>query len=163
VLIDAINQGVALTTYVGHSGFTRWSLYDIFDLSDAETLLNAGKPTVVAQMGCWNTYYVDPQTNTLAHKLMLSGDRGAAAVLGPATLSESESEMAFARLLYPLILQHGVPLGTAVTQAKAQLALTRPQAIDVLRSWTLLGDPALVIAPPLGAKTQTVDLTGSDE
>jgi hypothetical protein len=56
-----------------------------------------------------------------------------------------------------------VPLGTAVTQAKAQLALTRPQAIDVLRSWTLLGDPALVIAPPLGAKTQTVDLTGSDE
>ncbi|MGD1149294.1 MAG: C25 family cysteine peptidase [Thermoanaerobaculaceae bacterium] len=163
VLLGAINQGVALASYVGHSGFTQWSLYDIFDLADAETLLNAGKPTVVAQMGCWNTYYVDPQTNTLAHKLLLSGDRGAAAVLGPATLSESESEIALARLLFPLILQKGVPLGTAVTQAKAQLAQTMPQAIDVLRGWTLLGDPALVIAPPLAAKTQEIDLAGSDE
>jgi len=114
-------------------------------------------------MGCWNTYYVDPQTNTLAHKLMLSGDRGAAARAGTRHALRVRVRDGVRPSPVPLILQHGVPLGTAVTQAKAQLALTRPQAIDVLRSWTLLGDPALVIAPPLGAKTQTVDLTGSDE
>jgi hypothetical protein len=73
--------GVALTTYVGHSDPGTWSIpylsgFSLFDLNDARDLQNAGNPTVVVQMGCWNTYYVAPDSDTLGHQLMLNGDRG---------------------------------------------------------------------------------------
>jgi hypothetical protein len=149
-LIGEINSGAAFTSFVGHSGFTQWSFSNLFTTADALALLNAGHPTVVTQWGCWNTYYVEPHTDTLAHKLLLAGPQGAAAVLGPATLSEANAEAGLARQLLPLLFQKGLPLGTALTQAKKQLAVTQPQAIDVLRGWTLLGDPALVVAPASG-------------
>lgn len=157
-LIDAINAGAAFTSFVGHSGFTEWSFSDLFTAADAQALANAGHPTVVTQWGCWNTYYVEPHNETLAHTLLLAGPQGAAAVLGPATLSEADSEEALARIFLPLLFRSGLPLGTALTQAKQQLAVTRPQAIDVLRGWTLLGDPALAVIPALRGQGLAIEV-----
>ena len=54
----------------------------------------------MTQLGCWNTYFVDPKANTLAHQFMLSpsptGDGvnapGAVGVLGASTLTEASAE-----------------------------------------------------------------------
>jgi len=162
-LIGAINGGAAFTSFVGHSSFTVWSFDNLFNSTDAVALLNAGQPTVVAQWGCWNTYYVEPHTDTLAHKLLLSGPQGAAAVLGPATLSDADSEAGLGRLLMPLVFKSRLQLGTALTQAKQQLAVTQPHAIDVLRGWTLLGDPALVVAAPGANSLGLAATTGVDD
>jgi hypothetical protein len=93
-LLQNINDGVALTSFVGHSGATKWTFAGLFSIADASALSNAGSPSVVAQYGCWNTYFVAPSNNTLAHKLILEGDRGAAVVIGSTTLSYVESETA---------------------------------------------------------------------
>jgi uncharacterized repeat protein (TIGR01451 family) len=162
-LIGAMNSGVPFASYVGHSGFTEWSFSSLFTAADAVALFNVGSPFVVTQWGCWNTYYVEPHSDTLAHKLLLAGPQGAAAVLGPATLSDVGSEAAFARLLLPLVFQQGLPLGTALTQAKKQLAASQPQALDVLRGWTLLGDPALVVAPATSSRGRAVVTEPVDE
>ncbi|HQR65807.1 MAG TPA: C25 family cysteine peptidase [Thermoanaerobaculia bacterium] len=162
-LIGALNAGVPFASYVGHSGFTEWSFSSLFTAADAAALTNAGSPAVVTQWGCWNTYYVEPHADTLAHKLLLAGPQGAAAVLGPTTLSDSGSEAALARLLLPLVFQRNLPLGLALTEAKKQLAATQPQAIDVLRGWTLLGDPALVVAPASGSNRLAVGGGRTDE
>ena len=146
-LVQAINEGSALTSYVGHSGYTEWTFSGLFKATDAAALTNVGRPTVVTQWGCWNTYYVSPSYNTLGHKFMLSGEQGAAAVLGAATLSESSSESALGQLLMPRLTQPGMTLGMAIRDAKQDLAAEQRGLADVLLGWTLLGDPALVVEP----------------
>lgn len=146
-LVGAVEQGAALTSFVGHSGPTIWTFSGLFDANDAAALANTGRPTVVSQWGCWNTYYVSPTSNTMSHKLLLSGDRGAAAVLGASTLTQVESDVALGALLSPRLVEPGATIGKAIVAAKRELAATQPGLADVLVGWTVLGDPALAIDP----------------
>jgi hypothetical protein len=133
--------------FIGHSDTASWTFSDLFNTSDAMGLTNAGRPFVTVQWGCWNTYYVDPVNKTLSDALLLSGDRGAALVLGATTLSENESEAALGRLLTPLLAQPGMTVGEALQRAKSALAAATPGLLDVQLGWTLMGDPALIIEP----------------
>ena len=100
--------------YFGHSSYNVWSFSILFASPHAMQLQNAGRPAVVAQWGCWNTYYVSPRFETLGHKLLLSGDQGAAAVLGSATLSDAESQGILAQIVTPLLVTPGVTIGDAM-------------------------------------------------
>jgi len=144
-LIEALNRGVALTSFIGHSSPTMWSFDRLFTSGDAASLTNSGRPTVVTQWGCWNTYYVSPSANTLAHRFLLSGDQGAAAVLGASTLTLTTSEVRLGSMLTPRIVEDGKRLGDAVLEAKQQLGREQPGLIDVQLGWVLLGDPTIVV------------------
>lgn len=146
-LLDQLNTGTALTSFVGHSSPTDWTFGGLLRSADAVGLGNAGRPTVVVQWGCWNTYFVSPLVNTLGNAFLLSGDRGAAAVLGATTLTEARTEERLGHLLMPRIAVPGATIGEAVRDAKRELAATNPEFIDVILGWTLLGDPALRIEP----------------
>jgi uncharacterized repeat protein (TIGR01451 family) len=146
-VIDALNQGVAFTQYFGHSSYNVWSFSILFASPHATQLQNAGRPSVVAQWGCWNTYYVHPTVNTLGHALMLSGQQGAAAVLGATALTNSQSDIELGQRYLPRVVQPGVTLGDALVAAKRNLAQQHPEMRDVLVGWTILGDPALVVEP----------------
>jgi hypothetical protein len=150
MLVDALNDAanpVALTSFVGHSGPSVWTYRGLFSADDAASLTNAGQPTVVTQWGCWNTYYVAPAYDTLAHKFLVSGDNGAAAVLGATTVSYDRSEWMLGRFMTPRLVEPGMTIGQAMQAAKAELAIYQPNLLDVLLGWTVLGDPALVIEP----------------
>ena len=144
-IIDRLNEGVALTSFVGHSGATEWTFDGVFLASDAVAMTNTLRPTIVTQWGCWNTFYVEPLENTMAHEFLLNGEQGAAAVLGASTLTEAEHEQALAKLLYDRLLQPGMTLGQAILGAKNEYAATHPEHADVILGWTLLGDPGLVM------------------
>lgn len=146
-VIDALNRGVAFTQYFGHSSYNVWSFSILFASPHAVQLQNAGRPSVVAQWGCWNTYYVHPTVNTLGHALMLSGQQGAAAVLGATALTNSQSDIELGQRYLPRVVQPGVTLGDALVAAKRDLAQQHPEMRDVLVGWTILGDPALVVEP----------------
>lgn len=145
-LLSALNSGVAYASFVGHSGPTTWTFSGLFRATDAAALTNYGRPIVVTQWGCWNTYHVVPQYNTLAHKFLLSGNQGAAAVLGATGLSMDSSERIFGQLLTPRLTQPGNTVGAAVQAAKAELG-SNANYVDVVLGWTLLGDPTLVVQP----------------
>jgi hypothetical protein len=146
-LIGALDGGVALTSFAGHSGPTEWTFDGLFTGSDAALLSNPSRPTVVTQWGCWNTYYVSPTEDTLGHELMLNGDRGAVTVLGASTLTQAASERALALQVYARLFEPGVSIGRAVLEAKRAYAERYPGQLDVILGWTQLGDPALVIRP----------------
>lgn len=146
-LIDALDQGVAFAQYAGHSSSDLWSFSGLFDRDDATALANAGQPAVISQLGCWNAFHVTPSASTLAEALLTSGDRGAAAVLGPSALSSSASNSWMASTLNHEIFANGRRLGPAIVAAQREIAATRPWMIDVVRGFTLLGDPALAPAP----------------
>jgi hypothetical protein len=146
-VLDALNRGVAFTQFFGHSSYNVWSFSILFASPHAVQLQNAGRPSVVAQWGCWNTYYVHPTINTLGHALMLSGQQGAAAVLGATALTNSQSDIELGQRYLPRVVEPGVTLGDALVAAKRDLAQQHPEMRDVLVGWTILGDPALVVEP----------------
>ncbi len=143
-LIDSINDGRALTSFFGHSSFGVWTFSGLFNLTDAQNLTNVGRPTVVTQYGCWNTYFVDPALNTLGHKFLLSGLNGAAAVTGPTSLTASSSDRVFGDIFLQNLFT-GQTIGEAIRDTKQQIAPHGPSRNDVIIGWNLLGDPALVI------------------
>lgn len=148
-LVDGINAGASLTTFVGHSGSTTWTFSGLFDVDDVQALENFGRPTAVLQFGCWNTFFVSPRYQSIAGALLGADNRGAAVVLGASTLTELAHEDLLARLLVPGMLTPGRTVGEAVLAAKRKLAESRRDLDlrDVLAGLTLLGDPALSLAP----------------
>jgi hypothetical protein len=145
-LLASMNKGTSLVNFSGHSAPTTWTASGLFNPTYAKNLTNAGKPFVTVQWGCWNTYYVDPVNNYLVQTLLFSGDKGAAAVLGATTISNFESERMLSLLFMPRLTAPGMTMGMALRDAKIEMAQTA-KPLDVLLGWTLIGDPALIVAP----------------
>lgn len=143
-LSSAINQGVSLTAFFGHSSTNQWSFDGLLTGPDAARLDNAGKPTVVTQWGCWNAYYVSPNEDSMGHRFMMEGEQGAVAVMGASTLTNANSERKLAKLVFARLAQ-GERLGDAVTNAKQEYAQDNPNDLDVLLGWTILGLPDLLV------------------
>lgn len=146
-LQSGMNGGSAFVGYLGHSSSNRWSFSNLFTTTDAMALTNAGRPLVVNQFGCWNNYFVEPAYNTLGHVLLVSGDRGAAATLGMATLSNIETEGLLGPILTRNLMVRGKSIGQALLEAKAEVETVAPGRPDVQAGMTLLGDPELVLIP----------------
>jgi hypothetical protein len=150
ILRDRINSGVAWTTFVGHSGPNGWApdgqMSPLFDTADVDALSNFGAPTAITQWGCWNTYHVSPEADTMAHRFMI-GETGAAAVLGATTITTAIGDMTFAPLLQAEIVKPGMTIGEALYRAKRKLAKSNPELVDILLGTTLLADPAMIATP----------------
>ncbi|MEM7358156.1 MAG: C25 family cysteine peptidase [Pseudomonadota bacterium] len=148
-LFAAINNGVSLASYLGHSAEQVWSRATppLLTASEVSQFNNIDKPAVVTQWGCWNTYFIKPSSNSMAQALMLGGYTGAATVLGASSLTELASEQVLSKLFIPRLLTPGTTVGDAVIAAKQEMAKSMPRASDVLLGWQILGDPALVVNP----------------
>ncbi|HKZ44820.1 MAG TPA: C25 family cysteine peptidase, partial [Anaerolineales bacterium] len=146
-LLTAMNQGTALVVYNGHSGPKFWTFDQLFTTDDASALTNSGKPFLVVQWGCWNTYTLDPTRENLAQSLLFSGDKGAAVVMGAMGRADSNSEYQLGLLLTPRMTTQGMTIGQALFESKQILGQSNPEKLDVLLGWSLLGDPAVVVSP----------------
>ncbi|MGV8042272.1 MAG: C25 family cysteine peptidase [Thermoanaerobaculaceae bacterium] len=151
-VLRGLDAGPTFVNWVGHSSYGLWSFERLFTTADALSLGNAESPFVVTQWGCWNTYHVLPAYTTLGHALVLSPGRGAAAVIGAATLTGADADRYLAKLLIPGVLSPGASLGQAMVDAKRQLAATHPEMLDVILGTSLLGDPTLTLPVAGGAK-----------
>ena len=145
----AINAGVAVTAYIGHSSQQVWARTNpkLLRSSEIEFFNNIDKPTLVTQWGCWNTYFVDPDGNNMADLFLVGGLNGAATVLGASTLTTAAGERIFGVELNKLMFNQGLTIGEAVIAAKQAFAKRRPSGIDILLGWQIIGDPALKINP----------------
>jgi len=145
-LINLINAGVSVVSYIGHSSQQSWAYTTppMLRANELSGLTNFGKPAVVTQWGCWNTYFVDPSGNTMADVFLLNGENGAASVLGASTLTSSSGERALGIELNKRLYLEGMTLGEAVILAKQALAQYEDfPAIQL--GYQILGDPGLVI------------------
>lgn len=147
-LINLINQGVSVVSYIGHSSQQSWAYTSppMLRAVEVASLTNVGKPTVVTQWGCWNTYFVDISGNTMSDAFLLTKDVGAATVLGASTLTTSSGERALGIELNKRLYNEGVTIGEAVIQAKRALAKVGDYPAVQL-GWQILGDVALKINP----------------
>ena len=143
-LVSEINAGVSLTTYIGHSGTNYWSKSGLLLGDEIAGLTNTQSPTVVAQWGCWNTFYVDPEIESMVQRFLLENDQGAVTVMGATSLASAFAEKKMASLLYERLNQ-GMRLGEAALSAKRKLAESSPYQYDMLLGWAMLGPMDMVV------------------
>jgi len=142
-IVNAMNSGALISTYIGHASVEMWG-DNVFLSSDALALSNGSRLPVVFAMNCLNGYFHDVFTESLAEALLKAPNGGAVAVWASSTLTQPDQQAIMSRALYQQLFRTdvNVTLGDAVGRAKT--AATDP---DVRKSWILFGDPTMKLRP----------------
>lgn len=146
-LVSGINNGTALVSYFGHSTASSWTSKGLFTVQDIPNLGNHGKPFVVTQFGCWNSYFVNPNQDSLGQQFLFAEDRGASAVLGSSTNNFLHSQNFLGQFLFPKLTTPGTTIGQALLSVKQYMGANLSYFPEIQLGWTILGDPTLVIQP----------------
>lgn len=144
VLLQGWASNPDLVGFVGHSAPGQWTFDPLITVNDLATLAGTTAVPAVLQWGCWNTYFVSPNANSLGQALLLQGTQGSAAVFGSASLTDIANHSALASEFYSG-LSSGVRLGDALLQARKTLAAAGRRAIETQAGGNLLGDPAMIL------------------
>jgi len=131
--------------YTGHGSRLQFADEGILLVGDVPALPADPRPPVVVAMNCWNGFFQHPLTPSLGEALLLAPDRGAIAYFGPSAVTTTIGQQALAEeLAARLFAAPRTRLGEAILAAERALA-GDPAVADVLATWTLLGDPALIV------------------
>jgi hypothetical protein len=143
-VLGALDGGTPLVSFVGHSSMGQWDFTPILRWQDVAGLTNRRRPSLVVQWGCWNSYYVEPNVESLAARLLRASGVGAAATIGATTLTSDASHQALGSLFFAQVNGAGTArtVGDAFLAAKRQL-LKSGVAQDAILGMALLGDPAM--------------------
>ena len=143
VLFDALAAGVGLMHYGGHGAIHRLADESLLTSADVAGLGTADRPTVLTAATCNIGLHAFPGFDSLSETLLLESDRGAVAAFAPSWLVENQDGgFVTDRLFRQIFIENQRTLGTAVQEALYRAAAYGVPA-EVLRSFQLLGDPAL--------------------
>lgn len=141
-----LERGVYLTAYFGHGSLRMWGKDALFTTENTAALQNDQTLPVILNFTCLTGLFTHPQEISLAESYLWNPDGGAAAVLAPSSLTLPDNQ----QFLSNAIAQaHRDPpgdrLGDMVLEAWRSVPLDSQDARDVMRTFMIFGDPALVI------------------
>jgi hypothetical protein len=121
----------------------QWAAERLFHRDDVAALRNTGQLPVVLQMTCFTGLFHEPGGTTLDETLLRAAEGGAVAVWGATGLGVATGHQQLAQgfLAAALQRQEGT-IGAATLTGKLALAASGAGALDLLDTFTLLGDPA---------------------
>jgi hypothetical protein len=144
-IVDALDAGASLLSYVGHGGIPLWAQETIFTSSQVAGLSPQSAQPLVLTMNCLNGYFHFPYFNALSEELLKAEGKGAIAAFSPSGLSLNDPAHLFHQaLLRELVSDTHARLGDAVLAAQAAYAATGVFP-ELVRIYHTLGDPALTI------------------
>jgi hypothetical protein len=147
-ILDSFDQGVSLTSYVGHGGSAVWASENVLNSWDVDALLLQSRQPLLLTWNCLNGYFVAPSFDALAEAFVKAEGRGAVAAFSPSGLSQDVAAHAFHRALMAEIARGThARLGDAVLAAQEAYAETGAMP-ELLGIYHLLGDPGMRIGPP---------------
>jgi hypothetical protein len=149
-LLDDWARGALLIQYTGHSSWQQWAAERFLHLDDLAGLGDERRLPVVLEMTCFTASFHRPEP-VLDEELVVLAGGGAAAVWGPTGLGVGAGHEPLSEGFFQAVLSTGVErLGEAILAGKLELA-AGDQSLDLLDTYTLLGDPALrlhrIVAP----------------
>lgn len=147
-LINAVNQGSALTIFSGHSSSTLWGRQSLLTGNVADQFTNAEAPSLMIPLSCYTTYYETPAVKSLSEILLTDSPNGAVAISSTAVLSRSSDNEQIAKELLKEMTIRGADLGTAVLNVKRKIHAYSPRHQSLVYNWTTLGDPTLSFKLP---------------
>jgi hypothetical protein len=132
-VLKQLHSAPTWLNYVGHGSLTLWGDEKMLQRED-----RWAEPAVVTVWACLSAYFVHPQEESLA-EVWLRSQGGAAAFIGPTGETFLNEQRLLAERFYSEI-RAGQPVGDALLAAWQS---TGDRSQDVVRSYLLLGDPAL--------------------
>jgi hypothetical protein len=144
-IVENVNQGVSLMTYLGHAGLTQLAHEGILGSSDVSRLSNQERLPVAILMACHLGNFALPGYPSLAEDLVLHGEGGVAAAWSPVGLSYNPQRVVVAQAFLRVFFENRVDiLGDALVEALASVGGDCPAGYrEILDTQVLLGDPAL--------------------
>jgi hypothetical protein len=147
-LVSALNQGVGIINYVGHGSIEVWGDERVFATEDASILINGSRLPIFTTFTCLNGYFNHPEVDALAETLLWAKDGGVVAAIAPSGRSLTSQQLPLAEVFYRALLNGEVAtLGEALQLAKVAGADDKGLK-DVIHTFNLLGDPALLFKLP---------------
>jgi len=142
-IVAAFNQGLVLALYAGHGDRVDWAGEMVFTLSSIPSLTNGDRLPLVVALNCLNGWFASPDTYSLGEALVAASGGGAIGVFAASGYGYTWEQDMVATALLNRLKQGGRPtLGELCTDAKVQ-AFLGGASTDLLKTYTLLGDPAL--------------------
>ncbi len=146
-VIDQLNQGVGMVTYVGHGSMNVWAQEKILSITDAVSLHNATQPFLMT-MTCLVGYFHHPQAASMGEELLFNRDGGVVAAFVPTSESLATDQSQLAGNIYTHLFGDAPTVGEAIMLGKQDLSAERDLMQDLIETFTLLGDPALRLQRP---------------
>jgi hypothetical protein len=153
-LTQTWSQGSLLLTYAGHAAVHRWA-HEPFLLNTQLAGLTGtvGLPFLIS-LDCWDGYWMFPPHYPVSGATDVRSigewattvltDRGAIAAFGPAGLAYLGPEQEMVRAMYQALFEDGtLQLGPLTQVGREAISGTY-----MARTYTLLGDPAMLLAAP---------------
>ena len=167
-IINLLNtDGGGLLTYSGHGAINIWTHFTkLIDNSDIPSLNNSNYLPIILSWTCLDGYWIYPKINpdytykngqSLIEELIRDDDAGSIAAFSPTGLGLSTGHDYLERGFLNYIFSKQTPwrLGDAALAAKLYLFLSEPKYsdgnprdIDLIHTYTVFGDPALLTSPP---------------
>ncbi len=142
-LLQVWNTGAGLIMYTGHASIHQWAVEVFLHLEDVDDLANGGRLPVLLEMTCFTGSFQVPGFPTLDEALVRQPEGGAIAAWGSTGLGIATGHHWLAEGFMDTIYRQGrVDLGSAVLAGKIHLATSNAN-LDLIDTFTLLGDPAL--------------------
>jgi hypothetical protein len=137
-----------MLVFIGHGSLTQLTNSGILSSEDLDRLDHKSGYGVMAMFTCLTGYFAHPEVESLGEQLLEHSETGMAAVIAPSSLTlptqQSSLVDAFAGSLANPTVQR---IGDLLLRAQTSDKLNAPSDLDLLRTWVLLGDPAMHFQP----------------
>lgn len=144
-LLTRWKEGIGFVNYFGHAGYYRIAPEGLLTKDDVPLLQNNGRLPIVAWMSCHLGQFGTTGIETISEALIKQPDGGAAAVWAPAGAAYNDDSKRLATIFWQrLTVGKESTLGEAVSAALKDYR-DEGGAEYILRTYTILGDPAISV------------------
>jgi hypothetical protein len=141
-----IENGKLLTAYFGHGSINMWGKDSLFNTDDIADMTNIDSQSLILNFTCLTGLFTHPTEVSMAESLLLNPNGGAVAVLAPTspTLPTDQSILSDA-LIEAMFQEQIARLGDILLYAWRKVPTDSGSAVDVMQTFLLFGDPALLL------------------
>jgi hypothetical protein len=164
-ILESVNQGTLLATYVGHGARIFWAKEKLFEEADVASLTNGGKLPVFLTFSCNTANFSVPSGDgreepSLDGALLRAEGGGSVASWGSTKEGTLATHRYLAEGFFTAVFTDGVrELGPATGQGKLALSQSASDNHYLIDTYTILGDPATKLHVPAVA-AQNAERTG---
>lgn len=140
-LFEAVTGRPSIVAYCGHGGLDRLSSMGLLTSDDVPTLSAGGAIPLMVSLSCSTNRFDIAGFDSLGERLIQQPEGGAVAVWAPTGLTGHAQSVQLMHPFLRALSEDRARLGDAVLAALREFSTT-PDSARLLRTFTLLGDPA---------------------
>ncbi|MEE9911669.1 MAG: hypothetical protein K4571_08080 [Deltaproteobacteria bacterium] len=140
--IRHLDSGMLVTTYTGHGDVTHMSGEGLFVPQYLSRLNNAQRLTFLMTLDCLNGWFAHPSYYSIGESFVADPDRGAIAAFSPSGLGYTTEHSLLGHAFFASLFEQGNRIAGVLATGSKMEAFARGASEDLVRTFTLLGDPA---------------------